>query len=237
STGPGTELGRIACLIKESEPEATPLQRRLGHLGHVLLYLSLGIVSLVFFLGLLRGEPLVYMFLTAVSLAVAAIPEGLPTIVTVTLALGVNRMVARHALIRRLPAVETLGSTTIICTDKTGTITKNEMTVTRLFMDEHLFEVTGEGYAPVGGIETVTGASLADAESMKRLRELLMAATLCNGARLHKEQSTWQVIGDPTEGALLVAAAKLGLWKEQLEAKHQFLGEIPFDPERKLMTV
>ncbi|MGH7227971.1 MAG: cation-translocating P-type ATPase, partial [Nitrospiraceae bacterium] len=126
ATGTRTELGRIATLMQETAPEPTPLQRRLEQLGHVLLYLTFGIVTLVFLLGILRGEPLVEMFLTAVSLAVAAIPEGLPAIVTVTLALGVHRMVRRHALIRRLPAVETLGSTTVICTDKTGTLTKNE---------------------------------------------------------------------------------------------------------------
>ncbi|MEK7293692.1 MAG: HAD-IC family P-type ATPase, partial [Nitrospirota bacterium] len=138
ATGGGTELGRLAVMIRQAGLEATPLQRRLDRFGLVLLYLSLGIVTVVFFLGLLRGEPLMGMFLTAVSLAVAAIPEGLPAIVTITLALGVTRMVTRHALIRRLPAVETLGSTTVICTDKTGTLTKNEMTVTRLFQDGHV---------------------------------------------------------------------------------------------------
>src|SRR6185295_3946824 len=131
----------------------TPLQRRLEQFGYTLLWLALGVVSVVFVLGYLRGAPAVLMLLTAVSLAVAAIPEGLPAIVTITLALGVTRMVKRHALIRRLPAVETLGSTTVICTDKTGTLTKNEMTVTRLFVDGHRFEVTGEGYAPVGVIQ------------------------------------------------------------------------------------
>ncbi len=252
ATGLRTELGRIASMIERAGGEATPLQRRLEQLGHSLLYLSLGIVAVVFLLGLLRGEPLVGMFLTAVSLAVAAIPEGLPTIVTVTLALGVTRMVKRHALIRRLPAVETLGSTTVICTDKTGTLTKNEMTVTRLYAGGRLFEVTGEGYAPVGEIVEMVKVEVKGNQeapvlpqprpqpepgSSNALRELLTAAVLCNGATLREEQGAWRIIGDPTEGALLVAAAKRHLFKDRVEAMHPFLGEVPFDPERKMMTV
>jgi Ca2+-transporting ATPase len=235
STGMATELGRIAALMQKAAVDQTPLQRRLEHLGHVLLFLSLGIVAVVFLLGLLRGEPLVDMFLTAVSLAVAAIPEGLPAIVTITLALGVTRMVKRHALIRRLPAVETLGSTTVICTDKTGTLTKNEMTVTRLFVGGQTWEVSGEGYAPVGDIceagPPITAAPPAG------LQDLLTAAALCNGAVLKEEHGVWQIIGDPTEGALLVVAAKANLLKEPLEEAHPFVGEVPFDPERKMMTV
>ncbi len=175
------------------------------------------------------------MFLTAVSLAVAAIRESLPAIVTITLALGVTRMVRRHTLIRRLPAVETLGSTTVICTDKTGTLTKNEMTVVRLHLGGRTFEVTGEGYRPVGEIH-VPGQALTD-QVAAHVRELLTAATLCNGATLREFPDGWRIIGDPTEGALLVSAAKLGLWKEPLEAEQPFLGELPFDPERKMMTV
>ena len=244
ATGLRTELGRIASMIEKAGGEATPLQRRLEQLGHSLLYLSLGIVAVVFLLGLLRGEPVVGMFLTAVSLAVAAIPEGLPAIVTVTLALGVTRMVKRHALIRRLPAVETLGSTTVICTDKTGTLTKNEMTVTRLLAGGRLFEVTGDGYAPTGEIRELDRHSELSAISYQPsaanpagLRELLTAAVLCNGATLREEQGGWRIIGDPTEGALLVAAAKRHLFKDRVEATHPFLGEVPFDPERKMMTV
>ncbi len=235
-----SELGRIATMLQTAEPEVTPLQRRLEQLGHLLLYLSLGVVAVVFGLGLWRGEPLVGMFLTSVSLAVAAIPEGLPAIVTITLALGVMRMVARHALIRRLPAVETLGSTTVICTDKTGTLTKNEMTVTRLFVDGRTFEVTGEGYAPEGEIHPLTSALSPGGKGEgegEAVRALLIASVLCNGATLKQEQGLWRVLGDPTEGALLVAAAKLGLWKESLEAEAPIVAEIPFDPERKMMTV
>jgi Ca2+-transporting ATPase len=252
ATGGGTELGRLAVMIRQAGREATPLQRRLDRFGLVLLYLSLGIVTVVFFLGLLRGEPLMGMFLTAVSLAVAAIPEGLPAIVTITLALGVTRMVARHALIRRLPAVETLGSTTVICTDKTGTLTKNEMTVTRLYIDGRNFEVTGEGYGPEGVIReasSVKREALIDQSDTPSatghtsrftdhaLRELLTAAVLCNDAEVIREDTAWRVIGDPTEGALLVAAAKLRLNKEHLDAANPVLGEVPFDAERKMMTV
>ena len=181
----------------------TPLQRRLEQFGYTLLWLALAVVAIVFGLGYWRGEPLLEMFLTSVSLAVAAVPEGLPAVVTITLALGVTRMVKRHALIRKLPAVETLGSATVICTDKTGTLTKNEMTVTKVCVGDEAFEVTGEG-APLpsraSGIE-----------------QLLTAAVLCNGATLHEENGVRHVIGDPTEGALLVLAAKFGMTKQALE--------------------
>jgi Ca2+-transporting ATPase len=268
ATGLQTELGRIAALIEEAGIAETPLQRRLEQLGHVLLYVSLGIVAVVFLLGLWRGEPLADMFLTAISLAVAAIPEGLPAIVTITLALGVTRMVARHALVRRLPAVETLGSTAVICTDKTGTLTKNEMTVTGLFMDGQVFAVTGEGYTLAGEIRAVPSMlrqaqheqfpsgsadpspvtlspstpALSDVAGGDQslpagLRDLLTASVLCNGARLQEEHGTWRIIGDPTEGALLVVAAKAQLLREPLEGEHVFVGEVPFDPERKMMTV
>lgn len=245
-----TELGRIATMIQtatEAEREETPLQRRLEQFGYTLLWLALAVVTLVFALGYLRGEPLVAMFLTSVSLAVAAVPEGLPAVVTITLALGVTRMVKRHALIRKLPAVETLGSATVICTDKTGTLTKNEMTVTKLFVGDRAFEVTGEGYEPAGEIREVNGQwSMANwgtslqtppSNLQPGLHELLTAAVLCNDATLREENGTWQVIGDPTEGALLVAAAKVALTKEDLERNAPFEEEIPFDGERKMMTI
>lgn len=248
-----TELGRIAAMIQkaaEAERTETPLQRRLEQFGYTLLWLALAVVTVVFALGYLRGEPLVAMFMTSVSLAVAAVPEGLPAVVTITLAVGVTRMVKRHALIRKLPAVETLGSTTVICSDKTGTLTKNEMTVTRLFAGERVFEVTGEGYEPVGEIRETLGGrrevSSPDPLPLTphplrllppALRELLTAAVLCNGATLREENGTWQVIGDPTEGALLVAAAKAALTIEKLDSAYHFLGEVPFDPERKMMTI
>ena len=211
------ELGRIAAMPQkaaEAERAETPLQRRLEQFGYTLLWLALGVVSVVFVLGYLRGEPAILMLLTAVSLAVAAVPEGLPVVVTITLALGVTRMVKRHALIRKLPAVETLGSATVICSDKTGTLTKNQMTVTRLFAGDRVFEITGEGYEPVGEIREALGvkreATYPDPSPLTPhplrllppgLRELLTAAVLCNGATLREENGTWR-IGDPTEGAL-----------------------------------
>ncbi|MBM4125897.1 MAG: cation-translocating P-type ATPase [Nitrospira sp.] len=260
STGLRTELGHIAAMIQkasEEERAETPLQRRLEQFGYTLLWLALAVVAVVFVLGSLRGEPLVAMFLTSVSLAVAAVPEGLPAVVTITLAVGVTRMVTRHALIRKLPAVETLGSATVICTDKTGTLTKNEMTVTQLFAGDRVFEVTGEGYEPVGEIRETHSKEDRQASSVNRvrdsfldsalspqssalppaLRELLRAGVLCNGATLKQENGAWQVIGDPTEGALLVAAAKAELTKEELDRSAPFQGEIPFDAERKMMTV
>jgi Ca2+-transporting ATPase len=254
TTAVRTELGRVAAMIQkatEAERAETPLQRRLEQFGYTLLWLALGVVTVVFVLGYLRGEPAILMLLTAVSLAVAAVPEGLPAVVTITLALGVTRMVKRHALIRKLPAVETLGSATVICSDKTGTLTKNEMTVTRLFSGDRVFEVTGEGYEPVGEIRETVDVKRETPPPLKNLspftshpsplpsglRELLTAAVLCNGATLREENGTWQVIGDPTEGALLVAAAKAELTIERLDSTYCFLGEVPFDPERKMMTI
>lgn len=234
STGSRTELGRIASLMQQRPSEVTPLERRLRQLGNVLLFLSLAIVAVVFVLGLLRDEPLAGMFLTAVSLAVAAIPEGLPAVVTIALALGVMRMVKRHVLVRRIHAVETLGATTVICTDKTGTLTKNEMTVTSLVVGGHIVEVTGEGYAPVGEF-LEAGSKLSIPQPA--LLELLLASVLCNDAALKRQGDVWQILGDPSEGALLVAAAKFGLLKDQLEKDYPFLGEAPFDQERKRMTV
>ena len=225
ATGVKTELGRIAGMIQqatEAERVETPLQRRLEHFGYTLLWLALTVVGIVFVLGYWRGEPLLEMFLTSVSLAVAAVPEGLPAVVTITLALGVTRMAKRHALIRKLPAVETLGSATVICTDKTGTLTKNEMTVTKLYVGTGPFEVTGESPLPC------------NAAAMK---ELLTAAVLCNGAALHEENGAWRVVGDPTEGALLLLAAQWGMTKQALEREAPFESEIPFDAERKMMTI
>ncbi len=245
ATGLRTELGHIAAMIQKAaaaERTETPLQRRLEQFGYTLLWLALGVVSVVFVLGYLRGEPLMVMFLTSVSLAVAAVPEGLPAVVTITLALGVTRMAKRHALIRKLPAVETLGSATVICTDKTGTLTKNEMTVTKLFVGDRVLDVTGEGYEPIGEIREVSGVTgegtSPDASPLTAgVCDLLTAVVLCNGASLQQKEGSWRILGDPTEGALLVVAAKTGLRIEQLEPTHRFLGEVPFDSERKMMTV
>ncbi len=238
STGPRTELGRIAASIEQAareEQDEAPLQRRLERLGHTLLWVCLGVVAVVFVAGVLRGEPLVALFLTAVSLAVAAIPEGLPAVVTITLAVGVTRMAKRNALVRRLPAVETLGSTSVICTDKTGTLTRNEMTVTELWQPDGRFQVTGEGYKPAGEFRR-DGAAIGSG-MLSGLTLFLRALVLCNGAELRQRDGVWLIEGDPTEGALLVVAAKAGLGKSDQEAEAGIVGELPFDSERKRMTV
>jgi len=226
-----TELGKIAGMIQEIRPEPTPLQKKLEEFGKWIVYLCIGLVFIVFLLEYLRGGELLDVFITAVSLAVAAIPEGLPAVVTIALALGVQRMVRRHALIRKLPSVETLGSATVICSDKTGTLTKNEMTVQAIYVEDKLFKVTGIGYAPKG--EFMLDSKTVDPESFPDLIKVLTGMVLCNGAQLVQDQ----IIGDPTEGALLTAAAKADLWKEKLEAEYPFVEEIPFDSERKKMTM
>lgn len=240
-TGMNTELGQIASAIQNIEREATPLQQRLDQLGGVLAIAILVLVLTIFSLGLLRGEEIKLMFLMAVSLAVAAIPEGLPAVVTIALALGAQRMLKRRSLIRKLPAVETLGSVTTICSDKTGTITENRMTVTCLeVMGYHidLTEVRGEGLE-------VRGEALIDERIAKLLQEkatvslLLTAAALCNDALLEsvsEDAKQFQTIGDPTESSLVVAAARLGLLKSDLEQVFRRIGEIPFDSQRKRMT-
>jgi len=222
-TGMATELGKIAAMIQSSAPEQTPLQRRLNQVGRVLALAALAIVGVVFVLGLLRGEDLEVMFLTAVSLAVAAVPEGLPAVVTIALALGAQRMLRRRALIRKLPAVETLGSVTVICSDKTGTLTENRMTVTVLDVADHTVE-PGEG-------------SLDAADEDPALALLLAGGALCNDALLEDDgEDGLRAIGDPTEGALVVAAAREGMKKPELEAALPRVGEVPFDSGRKRMT-
>jgi Ca2+-transporting ATPase len=234
-TGMRTELGKIAGMIQDIGHEATPLQKRLEEFGKWIVYLCFVLVGLVFALEWLRGGKLVEVFLTAVSLAVAAIPEGLPAVVTVALALGVQRMVKRHVLIRKLPSVETLGCATVICSDKTGTLTKNEMTVQALYADSQIFKVTGIGYEPSG--EFLFEEKTITLKSRPPLEKLLRCATLCNGAQLVKSDTGYKIIGDPTEAALLTASAKAGIWKESQEKEFVFLDEIPFDSERKKMTI
>jgi Ca2+-transporting ATPase len=233
-TGMRTELGKIATMVGEVARETTPLQRKLEDFGKWIVYLCFALVALVFLLEFLRGGKLIDVFLTAVSLAVAAIPEGLPAVVTIALALGVHRMVRRNAIIRKLPSVETLGCATVVCSDKTGTLTKNEMTVRAVFAGGKLFDVTGTGYAPVG--DFLLNGRKTDPSADRDLSGILRAATLCSGAELKNSGTAYSVIGDPTEGALLTAAAKAGMLKEALEKESPFLDEIPFDSERKRMT-
>jgi len=236
-TGMQTQLGRIAELIQSVEGEQTPLQKRMAQLGRSLAFGALGIVALVFVLGLLRGEDISEMFLTSIAMAVAAIPEGLPAVVTISLALGAQRMLRRQALIRKLPAVETLGSVTTICSDKTGTLTENRMTVTVL-------DVMGETQQVDAMLEK--GMPVLDAEyrpserpPVRSLGLLLKAAALVNDATLQENPTPddcCRAIGDPTEGALLIAAAKAGLWKADLDQRWPRVAEAPFTSERKRMT-
>lgn len=235
-TGMDTELGKIAHLVQTMGREETPLQRRLEEVGKLLVYGCLAIVVVVFGLGLWRGVPAVQMFLTAVSLAVAAIPEGLPAVVTIALALGVRRMVQRNALIRKLPSVETLGSATVICTDKTGTLTQSVMTVRKIGLLDRVVDVTGDGYAPHGEFRSDSGSVDRNDQD---LQLALKIGVLCNNAGLTRDDETgsrWNAVGDPTEAALLAAAAKAGLWRADLEAEHRMLKELPFDSNRKRMT-
>jgi P-type Ca2+ transporter type 2C len=234
-TGMRTELGRIADLIQTVEREATPLQRRLAQLGRNLALAALVIVTVVFALGLARGEELRLMFLTAISMAVAAIPEGLPAVVTIALALGAQRMLKREALIRKLPAVETLGSVTVICSDKTGTLTENRMTVTVLDVLGETQEVDTllRKGVPVADAELLPGARPA----VRSLGLLAKAVALCNDSTLEQTpEGGLQAVGDPTEGALVVAAAKLGLVKQDLDGRWPRVAEVPFTSERKRMT-
>lgn len=237
-TGIQTELGKIASLLQQGNEEQTPLQKRLHELGLCLVWLCLGIVSLVFAFGFLRGTPLIENFLISISLAVAAIPEGLPTIVTIALSIGVHKMARRNALVRRLPSVETLGCTTVICTDKTGTLTQNEMTVRSIWVNNTFIDVTGIGYIPDGNFEI--NHHKIDPKDIPELLMALKIGTLCNSAELHQKHDhlkSWSIIGDPTEGALLAVAGKANLFKQDLEMENPLISEIPFDSERKRMSI
>src|SRR5215213_816876 len=233
-TAMATELGKIAAMIQTAGPEQTPLQRRLNQVGKVLALAALAIVGVVFVLGLLRGEDLEVMFLTAVSLAVAAVPEGLPAVVTIALALGAQRMLRRHALIRKLPAVETLGSVTVICSDKTGTLTESRMTATVLDVAGHTVELGGGSFA---ASEPGSGGGPSKVNGDSTLAMLLAGGALCNDALLERDdEDGFRAIGDPTEGALVVAAAQEGMKKPELDAALPRVGEVPFDSGRKRMT-
>ena len=227
ATGMQTEIGKIARMIQTKEAKLTPLQIKLKKLGEFLGIGALTICGIVFLMGILAGINKFTMFMTAISLAVAAIPEGLPAVVTISLALGVQRMVKKNALIRKLPSVETLGSVTVICTDKTGTLTHNEMTVRKIWMNGKEYSVSGRGYKPIGKFY-LSGKVI----KPKEIELILKIGALCNNARLQDEK----IIGDPTEGALIVSAAKAGLIKEELELKYPRIAEIEFSSERKRMS-
>ena len=234
-TGMSTEIGKIAKTITEQKTPETPLQKKLEGVAKNLGIAAIIISIAVFGIGLLKGEPIVEMFTTAVSLAVAAVPEGLPAVVTITLALGLSKMAKVNSIIRRLPVVETLGSATVICSDKTGTLTKNEMTVTDIYTNHKLFKVSGSGYDP-GGNFNLDGKKV-DPKKSKNLDLLLRSGALCTTAKLTHHQKGWSIIGDPTEGALLVSSQKAGKSKDDLMNEFKFKNEIPFDSNRKMMSV
>ncbi len=234
ATGMSTEFGKIARMLEEVETGKTPLQVNLDRVGKTLARVALVVVIVIVALGLFRGQPFVEMVIFGVALAVAVVPEALPAVITISLALGVKRMVKRNALVRRLPAVETLGSTSVICSDKTGTLTKDEMTARRLFIGGQMLEVSGTGYEPNGKF-SMNGTAFELTEPMSML---LQAAALASDARVERSDSgdKWEVKGDPTEGALVVAAAKAGLIKVELDARFPRVSEIPFTAETKRMT-
>jgi P-type Ca2+ transporter type 2C len=234
-TGMRTQIGLVAALIQEQGAEDTPLQKKLTQVGRWLGIAALSICAVVFVVGILEGRDILMMFMTSVSLAIAAVPEGLPAIVTICLALGMQEMITRHALIRKLPAVETLGSATTICTDKTGTLTQNEMTVTQVWADGELLDITGEGWQPRGEVQK--NARRAELRDFGSVRLLLQAAMLASDARLEPApDGSWRMVGDPTEGALVVAAAKADLRREAVETLFPRRDEVPFDAERKRMS-
>jgi magnesium-transporting ATPase (P-type) len=233
ATGGSTELGRISRMLGETVALETPLTRRLAKLARAITLAILLVAALIFLVGVLRDYPLLDSALAAITLAVASVPEGLPAVITIASAIGVRRMARRHAIIRHLAAVETLGSTTVICTDKTGTLTRNEMTVEAMWTPSGRIEVTGIGYAPQGELR-------ADGERLESLpddaRQLLVAALLCNEASLESDDGHWRIVGDPTEGALVVAARKAGLDESALRDSFPRRDEIAFTSERQYMA-
>ncbi|MEG4009122.1 cation-transporting P-type ATPase [Microcoleus sp. Pol11C1] len=247
NTGMQTELGKIATMLQSVESEPTPLQQRMSQLGNVLVSGALSLVAIVVIGGMItfqngsigfdtsRWEELLEVSL---SMAVAVVPEGLAAVVTVTLALGTRRMVKRNALIRKLPAVETLGSVTTICSDKTGTLTQNKMVVQLVSTGDCTVAVAGDGYAPIGDFtDRLTSAKINNLEEYPELESLLIACAVCNDAVLQQEQQEWQILGDPTEGALLCVAAKAGIYKEKQSQLLPRTAEFPFSSERKRMSV
>ncbi|MCL4272474.1 MAG: cation-translocating P-type ATPase [Anaerolineales bacterium] len=238
ATGMNTEFGKIAQLLQTVETSRTPLQQNLDKVGTALARAAFVVVALIVAVGLLRDQPFVEMLIFGIALAVAVVPEALPAVVTISLAIGVQKMVKRNALIRRLPAVETLGSTSIICSDKTGTLTKDEMTARKLYAAGELFSVSGAGYVPVGEFSQ-NGKKLSHLPD--GLKQMLTAAVLASDTTLirgedHGSSTDWDIKGDPTEGAFVVAAAKAGLQKESLDAEYPRINEIPFTSESKRMT-
>jgi cation-transporting ATPase F len=235
--GNQTQTGRISELVEKGGSLQTPLTRKFEEFSLMLLRIILSLAGLTFLVGLAQGQGAASVFEAAVALAVSAIPEGLPAVVTVTLAIGVSRMAKRHAIIRKLPAVETLGSATVICSDKTGTLTENQMTVQAIYAGSQLYQVTGSGYSPQGQILAQEGGDPVEVERLLALQACLLAGCLCNDTRLQpKDNGQWEVVGDPTEAALLVAAQKGGLDLEELQRRRPRLDSIPFESEFQYMA-
>jgi Ca2+-transporting ATPase len=232
--GDATEVGRISELLSSTEELETPLLRKIAQFSKILLYVILCLAAVTFGVGLLRGQSAFEMFMASVALAVGAIPEGLPAAMTITLAIGVARMARKQAIVRKLPAVETLGSTTVICSDKTGTLTENQMTVQEILAGYELFTVTGGGYAPAGEILTSDGTVLSDLPGA--LTECLRCGLLCNDSLIVEKEERWTVQGDPTEGALLAAAAKGGFFDREVSVKFPRLDTIPFESQHQYMA-
>lgn len=233
-TGHNTEIGNIATMIQSFDDEKTPLQKQLNQLGKFLGIATIFICIIVFGIGLLQGRKVLEMLMISISLAVAAIPEGLPAIVTIVLAMGMNKMVKKNAIVKKLLAVETLGSITYICSDKTGTLTQNEMTVVKVFADEQIFHITGNGYDPSG--EFKLEDTIINPQDQKGLQTLLSMAALTNDAELEKTDDSYKIIGDPTEGSLITLAGKANINKSNINKEYPRIEEIPFDSDRKMMT-
>ena len=232
--GDATEIGQIKGLIDVADVLETPLSRKISKFSGVLLWIIIGLSGITFLVGWFRGETAFDMFMAAVALAVGAIPEGLPAAMTITLAIGVTRMAHRHAIVRKLPAVETLGSTTVVCSDKTGTLTQNQMTVQEIYVGHELFSLTGLGYVPTGQIQRQ--GTVIDPVLYPLLLECAKAGMLCNDSRLVQANGSWQVEGDPTEGALLVVGAKVGLSSTLLKQQFPRLDTIPFESQDQFMA-
>ncbi|WP_377889295.1 calcium-translocating P-type ATPase, SERCA-type [Alkalihalobacillus sp. R86527] len=235
ATGMNTEMGKIAHLIQTADTLETPLQHRLEQLGKILIAGALFLTAIVVLLGIFQGRDVYDMFLAGVSLAVAAIPEGLPAIVTIALAIGMQKMIKRKAIVRKLPSVETLGCATVICSDKTGTLTQNKMMVTKLWAGGQTWNVTGSGYSPYG--DFFKGDTRVYSDDEKSLKQLLTFGLICNNARVHEQDGDYYLDGDPTEGALVAAAMKAGLTEEIREEEFTIIQEFPFDSNRKMMSV
>ncbi len=239
ATANETEVGQISQAMENRVNLSTPLTRKFAKFSRTLLYAVLTLATLTFTIGLGQGESWLYMFEATVALAVSAIPEGLPAVVTITLAIGVNRMARRHAIIRKLPAVEALGSATVICSDKTGTLTENQMTVQKIYAGEEYYEVTGSGYSPKGEVSLITngqpGSPFEDGLPAA-LEECLVAGILCNDSQLKQTGEDWSVVGDPTEGALIAAAAKASLSQSSLATLKPRLDSIPFESQYQYMA-